>query len=109
MKKLIVYGFIALIGWTCFYDLTNGALHFLNIDEIKAAKAENTTPSKPKQTSHYKKVTVASGDTVLSIMESINPHQDENITKMINDFQALNPHVDPNAIKIGQTYRFPVY
>jgi len=109
MKKLIIYGLIALISWTCFYDLTNGALQFLHIDRTQAAQVKNNTPPEPRTTVHYKKITIKSGDTALSIMESINTHKKENIGKMIEDFQYLNPHTNPNAIKIGNTYLFPLY
>jgi len=109
MKKLITYGFISLISWTCFYDLTNGSLHFLHIARIQAAQVKQTTRPELKTIIPYKKITIEPGDTVLSILESINASKKTNISKMIGDFQNLNPHTDPNTIKIGETYLFPLY
>lgn len=54
---------------------------------------------------------VQRGDTVLSIVEEINPflHDGLNIEVILNDFQRINPFVDPYNLKPGKYYSFPIY
>ena len=108
LKKLAINLLIIIIVLTCLYDLKSGALKLISIDDLPKAEAsagniqkENTLPNK--------EITVEPGDTVLSIIERLNPHTSENITKMINDFKQLNPKQNPNDIKIGKSYLFPKY
>jgi hypothetical protein len=106
MKKLIVLGVFAIIGWTSFYDVTKGTLNFIgNPSTVQPAAASVQPPnSKP-----FRSVSIKAGDTVLSINEKLNPSSDINIQQVISDFQTLNNGADPNHIQIGKNYRFPLY
>lgn len=104
MKKLILLGVFGIIGWTSFYDVTQGTLNFLgNAAAIQPASANVQT------TNPFKTVSIKPGDTVLSIYEKLNPASSISIQKVMTDFQRLNQGVDPNHIQIGKNYRFPLY
>src|SRR5699024_8864667 len=56
-------------------------------------------------------VKALSGETVLSIVERINPaatHLIE-IEQIMDDFKALNPDADPHHLKQNTYYNFPRY
>ncbi|MGV3487964.1 MAG: hypothetical protein ACO1OC_05205 [Tuberibacillus sp.] len=103
MKKLILLGIVAIIGWTSFYDLTKGTLNFLGTDHYTQASTDLTS------TMPYRTLDVEPGDTVLSLYEKLNPGARADIQKVMSDFKTLNDGVDPNHIQIGETYRFPLY
>ncbi|MFC4618007.1 hypothetical protein ACFO4N_04605 [Camelliibacillus cellulosilyticus] len=105
MKKLIILALFALVGWTCFYDLTKGTLSLIGTPGTSLAESEST---QSETTIPYKSVKINPGDTVLSIQERLNPMVDINIQKILDDFRRLN-HIDPNTIEIGRSYRFPIY
>ncbi|GGH79796.1 regulatory protein YycH of two-component signal transduction system YycFG [Pullulanibacillus pueri] len=109
MKKFILYTLLTIISLTCLYDWTNGSLKYIAIDQPQSAEAKTKLQKTPSTSKPFQNVTVQTGDTVLSIIERLNPNQVENISKMINDFQLLNPKQNPNQIKIGESYRFPLY
>ena len=103
MKKLVILGIFAIIGWTSFYDLSKGTLNFLGPvnHQEQDAVSQSDIP--------YKTVDVQPGDTVLSLYEKLNPSADATIQKVMDDFQNLNHGVDPNHIQIGEKYRVPLY
>lgn len=55
--------------------------------------------------------TIEAGDTVLSVLETLNngqlPH--DNIEKMLKDFSFYNSKSDPYELEQGVQYYFPVY
>lgn len=55
--------------------------------------------------------TIEAGDTVLSVLETLNngqlPH--DNIEKMLKDFSYYNSQSDPYELEQGVQYYFPVY
>ncbi|MFC7393332.1 hypothetical protein ACFQRG_10175 [Scopulibacillus cellulosilyticus] len=100
MKKFILLSVIGLISWTSYSDITNGTLP-------SAYKTQNNSQSQIDI--NYKKITVNPGDTVLSVVEKINPDKSLSIEKVMSDFKKLNPGSKPNKIEIGQSYNFPQY
>ncbi|MEF2292043.1 MULTISPECIES: hypothetical protein [Virgibacillus] len=60
---------------------------------------------------HVVPVKVEPNDTVLSIVEQINPNiQNElNVKRILNDFKLSNPNADPFSLTTGKIYYFPKY
>ncbi|MEN2765971.1 hypothetical protein [Ornithinibacillus xuwenensis] len=56
------------------------------------------------------KVKITTGDTVLSVVEKINPSMEQfQMEQIEKDFSSLNPHIDPTHIKANHFYFFPKY
>ena len=103
MRKLIILGVFAIVGWTSYYDVTKGTLTFLGSElPTQHISTVNTGVN-------YKTVHIQPGDTVLSIYEKLNPTSEVAIQKVITEFSTLNKGVDPNHIQIGKDYKFPLY
>ncbi|MBM7645773.1 hypothetical protein JOD45_001992 [Scopulibacillus daqui] len=100
MKKLLLLSVIGIISWTSYSDITNGTLPSVYKTQDNSQSQLNI---------NYKRITVNPGDTVLSIVEKINPHKSLSIEKVMSDFKKLNPGCKPNKIEIGQSYNFPQY
>ncbi|TGA99603.1 hypothetical protein E4665_04575 [Sporolactobacillus shoreae] len=104
MKKRIFTILFLVACWTSYSDLTSGSL--------PAGKTVATTAIqnqvKEKSAVPFQRITVAPGDTLLSVTERIS-NQVPPITDVINNFSILNPSVDPNHLQIGKVYSFPVY
>jgi hypothetical protein len=103
MKRRIFTILFLIACWTSYQDLTSGSL-----PAGKTAASSSQPPAQETAAVPFQHVTVAPGDTLLSITERTSSRQPD-ITKVISDFSILNPSVDPNHLKIGQTYAFPVY
>lgn len=106
MKKRIFTILFLIACWTSYQDLTSGSLPAGKTADSAAqasAPAVQVTTASP-----YQRVTVAPGDTLLSITERLSS-KPADISKVLRDFSVLNPSVNPNHLKIGQTYAFPVY
>lgn len=104
MKKFLIFCLTMLVIYTIAYDLKIGTLQPISQEAapVSAVSIKNTTP--------YKKVKVSSGDTVLSVIESVNPSSlSKPIPSIIKDFQKLNHGVRPESIQVGKSYNFPVY
>jgi len=104
MKKLIILGIFAIVGWTSFYDITKGTLNFLGTGNSTQQVSTDLTATLP-----YKTIDIQPGDTVLSLYEKLNPSSRADIQKVMSDFKTLNHGIDPNHIQIGEKYRFPLY
>lgn len=111
MKKFSLTCLLILVGWTCYYDLSQGTLSLITNPAPTSANAKAHTQSKPISSPlpSVKKITVQPGDTVLSIEEKLNGKSQISIAQILKDFKTLNPSVDPNHIQIGQTYLFKLY
>ncbi|TCP31128.1 hypothetical protein EV207_1033 [Scopulibacillus darangshiensis] len=102
MKKLIIISILGLVGWTSYSDMTEGVLPSADTGQRKTDVTQTVTIP-------YKNYQVAPGDTVLSVVEKLNPNDTIAIQRMVNDFNKLNPNTDPNHIRIGRSYAFPIY
>lgn len=100
MKKRIFTILFLIACWTSYTDLTSGSL--------PAGQAQTPAQSAEKAAVPFQRITVAPGDTLLSIAERINKSQ-PSIDNVIKDFSVLNPSVDPNHLQIGRAYAIPFY
>ncbi|WP_339228136.1 hypothetical protein NSQ77_21470 [Oceanobacillus sp. FSL K6-2867] len=103
LKKLALYTLIILLLVSIFQDLT------IN----KSSNNENTSDQILNSKLDYSiaHVKVQPGDTIFSIVESINEgnistFHSENI---IEHFRELNPTTDPYKLKPDTFYYFPLY
>ncbi|MCP8616879.1 LysM peptidoglycan-binding domain-containing protein [Salirhabdus salicampi] len=121
--RLSILILIILFVKSIMYDLTVGTLTSPSAVEAEnennegdvqpldeeIMKTENETENEVERYDHIT-YEVEAGDTVLSVIEDLNEHMSElSITTIIEDFEALNPAVDPHQIKVGTTYKFPIY
>ena len=113
MKRIGITLFVLLIGYSLFYDITVGTLPLLKpkAQEAAAQPAMNSSTSEQTEAdAEYKQIEVKSGDTVLSIVEAISKSGKLPSVDMItNDFKKLNTNESPSKIRIGKTYKFPLY
>lgn len=113
MKRIGITLFVLLIGYSLFYDITIGTLPLLKpkAQEATAQPAMDSSTSVQKQAdAKYKQIEVKSGDTVLSIVEAINKKGTlPAVDTITNDFKKLNTNESPSKIRIGKTYKFPLY
>ncbi|MDM5199729.1 hypothetical protein QUF79_17085 [Fictibacillus enclensis] len=104
MKKFIYICLTLVIVYTIAYDLKVGTLQPYNqkAAPVAAISIQNSTP--------YQKVKISSGDTVLSVIERLNPSSlSKPIPDLTKDFQRLNHGIRPESIQVGKSYNFPVY
>ncbi|WP_078545626.1 LysM peptidoglycan-binding domain-containing protein [Litchfieldia alkalitelluris] len=112
MKKMGGFIIFFFILYIIYHDISIGTLPVAkgenNIVEEQAVEvaAEEVSPSFP-----YQEVEIKAGDTLLSLVESLNDGNSSNrsISSIINDFEELNPGVKANSLKIGQVYKIPTY
>jgi Tfp pilus assembly protein FimV len=103
MKKLALLLLILFSSYIIYRDLSIGTL---------SPRPETTaTTAKPVQSAvPYQTVTVRPGDTLLSIAETAhNGPIPVPIEKLIADFEQLNPGEHAQTLKIGKTYKVPIY
>ncbi|MCP8967143.1 hypothetical protein [Ectobacillus ponti] len=118
MKRLGMTLCVLLVGYIIFYDMTVGTLKLLHtfpqakptsasVEEAAAAPEQKT--EKTDAQTDFKPVEIKSGDTVLSVTEAINKKKPPAIDKIVEDFRRLNPNESPTKLRIGKTYKFPLY
>ncbi|MBM7097066.1 MULTISPECIES: hypothetical protein [Alteribacter] len=112
MKQLLIFGLVVVLAISVYYDLTEGTLpNTTNGYEDTSQENSPVTAPPPADTLHYQEVIVQSGHTVYTIVKAL--HQDvlldADFEKIVTDFEKLNPDVNAHDIRIGSTYRFPVY
>ncbi|RSL30920.1 hypothetical protein D7Z54_23400 [Salibacterium salarium] len=102
MKKMLLFLLFVLVCTSIYYDITEGTL-----------TTSSSPPSQPSDTlddQTMTKVTVESGQTVLSIVERLHDGPiPVSIEQVSHDFKQLNDEIDPNNIKVDKSYHFPVY
>ncbi|MCM3716833.1 hypothetical protein [Fictibacillus phosphorivorans] len=101
MKRFLTGCTILLILYVVAYDLKIGTL--------PQAQPVNAEIQKSKKNNTYKRYEAGPGDTLISVVEKINPEGGYTISSMIKDFTELNPGVNPENIQSGKTYKFPLY
>lgn len=104
MTRILTIFLFLFLAFTIYYDLTTGSLPAKSIQphqEVPTAEA----------TIDFTHVLVQPGDTVLSIYEHLLDGKENTISiaQLIDDFEALNPSTKASQIKIGVTYKFPLY
>ena len=106
MKKIAFLFGSLLLAYIIFFDLQVGTIPTKNIATVaKASKSETKISSLPK----YEKIQVKNGDTVLGIIEDLNPDFNQPISQITKDFTALNDGLPPAKIQSGKSYKFPIY
>ncbi|MBP1947552.1 hypothetical protein [Virgibacillus litoralis] len=105
--KTIIYILIALFVISIYKDLSIGTT-LTSINRNKQPQEEYVTNTKNISAMEVK---VNQGDTLLTIVEKINPQLTNNldVTKIVSDFKALNPTVDPKQLQPNEFYSFPIY
>ncbi|MDR4888954.1 hypothetical protein RGU12_15700 [Fredinandcohnia sp. QZ13] len=105
MKRFFAFLAIAFILYIIYYDVSFGTLPVAKNETIEATEVIAQTPNNP-----YTEIKVNAGDTLLSIVEKINEgKQISSIETVIKDFEVLNPDSQAELLKIGKTYKFPLY
>ncbi|MFD3447715.1 hypothetical protein ACFDTO_24290 [Microbacteriaceae bacterium 4G12] len=106
MKRLGITMFCLLIGYAMFYDIKIGTLPLLHTysKPVAAKQKESNSHAAP-----YEEIVVKSGDTVLSIVEAINKKKLPALDQVVDDFKKLNPNESPAKLRIGKSYKFPLY
>ncbi|GIN85470.1 hypothetical protein J6TS2_18560 [Heyndrickxia sporothermodurans] len=105
MKKFLAFVTVIIVVYSVYIDLSFGTIPVIthaseNMD--KTVKIKKTTPFLNRK--------VKPGDTVLSIVENVNPSSTSiSIEKIVKDFTKLNNGLKPEEIQIGQNYKFPIY
>jgi len=81
------------------------------IDDMRTKTPEQINHGKNTQIIALQAYTINSGDTVLSVLETLNNGQlpSDNIQKMLKDFSYYNSGTNPYELKQGVQYLFPVY
>ncbi|MEH7454052.1 MULTISPECIES: hypothetical protein [Bacillaceae] len=106
MKKIAFLLGSLLLAYIIFFDLQVGTIPTKHIATVaKATKSETKATSLPK----YEKIQVKNGDTVLGIIEDLNPDFNQPISQITKDFSALNNGLSPTKIQSGKSYKFPIY
>ncbi|WP_042145951.1 hypothetical protein [Paucisalibacillus sp. EB02] len=105
MKKTIVNIFIILFLISVYKDLTFGT----DIS-TKNKIVDNPTENMDELPFDVIKVKINAGDTVLTVMEKLNPTWSNlNIEQILQDFSSLNPNINPNHLQQNHFYFFPKY
>ncbi|NNU82995.1 LysM domain-containing protein [Geobacillus sp. BMUD] len=103
MKKLILLLLLFLSSYIVYRDLAIGTLH--PSSETAAADVQPNRAPIP-----YRTVTVHPGDTLLSIVEKeLEGPLPVPLEQLIRDFERLNPGEQAQTLKIGKTYKVPIY
>lgn len=106
MKKIIVSILIILFLISIYKDLTLGT----NISNQKDEENETRIISDNSSQFDAVKVKIEQGDTLLTIIERLNPNIDNlNMDQLNTDFLYLNPTADPNQLQLNRFYFFPQY
>jgi hypothetical protein len=105
MKRFMFVCLFLLVLYTMYYDLRVGTLPYMS----EATPASVQSEAQEEESAHVKKVKIAAGQTVLSVVEHLNQSVEVSIEKIVADFKRLNPGVNPNDIQTGKVYAFPIY
>lgn len=109
MKRLFGLIILILVVFVIYFDLSIGTLP-IAVETTTSAKSEISENEDEEINIDYFERKIASGDTVLSIIEN---HLDSAIPvpiqQVVTDFHILNSGVDAEKIQIGKTYKFPDY
>ncbi|MGM9987145.1 MAG: hypothetical protein ACI35O_07945 [Bacillaceae bacterium] len=105
MRRLSIFLTIVFLIIVMIYDMKVGTIPHQKKEKISTSKQDSKKP-----TLAYKEIQTKSGDTVLSVVESMNDNWKKvSIKQIIKDFTILNPDTEPTKIQIGKVYRFPLY
>ncbi|WP_121639735.1 hypothetical protein [Virgibacillus sp. Bac330] len=104
-KKLFSLFICIMAVYIIYQDITQESPHSRKELDEKHSDMISTTMF------HVVPVKVQANDTVLSIVEQINPYsQNElNVKRILNDFKLSNPNTDPFSLTPGKIYYFPKY
>ncbi|MGM9926655.1 MAG: hypothetical protein ACI35P_01780 [Bacillus sp. (in: firmicutes)] len=100
MKKLIFLLLFILVAYSIYFDVTKGTLPQTDTPVMVNQKEESFP---------YKEIQIEAGDTLLSIMEREDGRLLKPIPTIMEDFKKLNDGASPHTLKIGKTYKFPIY
>ena len=107
LKRIFSILLFLFLAFTIYHDLTIGSLP---IKPKEASQKQTNQAIETKKISYINWI-VQPGDTVLSIHEHLSDgtHSNISIEQIITDFETLNPSTHASDIKIGHTYKFPIY
>ncbi|MBM7569649.1 hypothetical protein [Aquibacillus albus] len=129
LKKIFLTILTLLFIISIFKDLTVGTviqpINQVPLDPSEKQEEQSNEENHPEVTSSSKKdqnvymetdryqviqQTTKPGDTVLSIIDSLNQNiSSVQMEQIIHDFEQLNPGVNPHQIEPNSSYFFPVY
>jgi len=104
MKKIVYLLLILLFCYSIFFDLRVGT-----IPHHSLLQSNQTISTTSKNLPASEEIQVKSGDTVLGIVEQLNPHIQKPISEITKDFSLLNNGQTASTIRIGKSYKFPIY
>lgn len=106
MKKIFYFFGILLVIYIIFFDLQVGTIPTKHITTVATeSKSDHTSKSLP----NFEEIQVKNGDTVLGIVEELNPEFNQPISQITKDFTELNKGLSPTKIQSGKSYKFPLY
>ncbi len=103
MKRLAAIFITFVVIYSIYYDLTTGTL------PMKTIHAEVAPQTAMIDGMRYAEIVVEPGYTVLSVVEHLHDGPiPASIQEIVFDFEQLNG-IKPEEMKVGKTYRFPLY
>jgi hypothetical protein len=100
-KKSIVFVMFILLLLSIYHDLQKGLIISEEANIIYVNKQKVTVV----------KVRAVAGDTILSLIETVNSDEMSrvNINEIISDFKQLNPQLKSNELIVDEYYYVPLY
>ena len=109
MKKIFYFFGILLVIYIVFFDLQVGTIPTKHISTVATVSKSDETSKSTKSLPKFEEIQVKNGDTVLGIVEELNPDFTQPISKITKDFTELNKGLSPTKIQSGKSYKFPLY
>ncbi|MGL4521843.1 MAG: hypothetical protein ACRCWQ_04795 [Bacilli bacterium] len=102
MRRLVIIAVTILIVLAVIQDVRGVVLKQPTQKQELQIPQSNALP--------FKTMRVASGQTVLSIVSTLNENATPaSIQRIVADFEKLNPSISANEIVDGVIYKFPLY
>lgn len=106
MKRLSIFILMLFLIYIVYFDMNNGTIAI----NPSLAEGENKAIEVSSKASPYIEKKIRQGETVLSIIEQLHKEQiPVSIEQITTDFERLNPKEKAESIKVGKTYKFPLY
>lgn len=107
MKRLSIFILMLFLIYIVYFDMNNGTIAI----NPSLAEGENKAIEVSSAKAYpYIEKKIRQGETVLSIIEQLHKEQiPVSIEQITTDFERLNPKEKAESIKVGKTYKFPLY
>ncbi|WP_088041744.1 hypothetical protein [Bacillus sp. EAC] len=107
MKKVaFIFGSLLLI-YIIFFDIKVGTIPTKHIASV--ASVSKSDKASKNSLPNFEEIQVKAGDTVLGIIEELNPDYNQPISQITKDFSKLNNGLSATKIQSGKSYKFPIY